>query len=216
VKIDPWELPATCGFHLVEIKNLRNQSHPDPDIKTKAKSYPPNTLRRLYERFVRIRGRPREIALGFALGLFVGMSPTMGIQMPIAVFFAAIFKWSKISAAFGVWITNPFTAPIIYTVTYFVGANLLGLEAAMSLPQELNWDIVRDMLKNAPLIFGALTAGGVLLGLPLAVLGYYLAFAAVKQYQQRIQAKVAAQKARLRVTGQKVKNKIRRKSEGQR
>jgi hypothetical protein len=26
------------------------------------------------------------------------MTPTMGFQMPIAVFFAALFKWSKISA----------------------------------------------------------------------------------------------------------------------
>jgi uncharacterized protein (DUF2062 family) len=40
--------------------------------------------------------------LGFAFGIFIGMTPTMGIQMPIAVFIAALIKWSKISAAFGV------------------------------------------------------------------------------------------------------------------
>ena len=191
---------------------MLKKSRPDKDIMIKEKSRPQNALRRLYDRFVRIRGQPREIALGFALGVFVALTPTMGIQMPIAVFGAAILKWSKISAAFGVWITNPLTAPFIYAATYFVGANILRLEAAFNLPQELNWDLIRDMLSNAPLIFGALTVGGILLGLPLAVLGYYLAFGAVNQYQQRVKAKVAAQKARLRVTKERVKDKIRHRS----
>ena len=59
------------------------------------------------------------------------MTPTMGIQMPIAVFVAALFKWSKISAAFGVWITNPITSPLIYGLTYIVGAKLLGLKSML-------------------------------------------------------------------------------------
>ncbi len=52
-------------------------------------------LRKPYDRFLKIKGDPREIALGMALGLFVGMSPFMGIQMAVAVFLAAIFKWNK-------------------------------------------------------------------------------------------------------------------------
>ena len=33
------------------------------------------TLKKAYERLLKIRGEPREIALGFALGIFIGMSP---------------------------------------------------------------------------------------------------------------------------------------------
>jgi len=190
------------------MKNLLNKARPNRDIKKNKKDLLPNLLRRLYERFVKIRGRPREIALGFALGIFIGMTPTMGIQMPIAVFFAAIFKWSKISAASGAWITNPFTAPFIYGSTYFVGANLLGLKAALTLPEELTWSLVKEMLRNAPVILGALTVGGILVGLPLAILGYYLSFAAVNKYQQRVKEQVAVQKARVVNTKEKVKQKI--------
>ena len=179
-------------------------------IKRKKHDSLQNLLARAYERFVKIRGRPREIALGFALGIFIGMSPTMGIQMPIAVFFAAMLKWSKISAAFGVWITNPFTSPFIYGLTYIVGAKLLGLKSAMTLPDEFTWGIVREMLKNAPVILGALTVGGIVVGLPLAVLSYYLSFAAVNKYQQRVKEKVAAQKARLADTKERAKKKIRK------
>ena len=169
-----------------------------------------NIIHRIYERFVKIRGRPREIALGFALGIFIGMTPTMGIQMPIAIFFAAMFKWSKISAVFGVWITNPLTSPFIYSITYIVGVKLLGLKATLTLPDDLTWSIVKEILKNAPVIFGALTVGGIIIGLPLAILSYYLSYAAVNKYQQRIKDKMAAQKARLVITKERVKKKIRK------
>ena len=102
---------------------------------------------------------------------------------------AALFKWSKFSAAFGVWITNPITSPFIYGITYIVGAKLLGLKAAITLPEDLTWRIVREMLKNAPAIFGALTVGGILIGVPLSILSYFLSYSAVNTYQQRIKAK---------------------------
>ncbi|MBW2409569.1 MAG: DUF2062 domain-containing protein, partial [Deltaproteobacteria bacterium] len=116
-------------------------------------------------------------------------------------------------AAFGVWITNPLTSPFIYGLTYIVGARLLGLKASMILPDEFSWSVVSEMLKNAPVILGALTVGGIAVGLPLAVLSYYLSFAAVNKYQQNFKEKVAAQKARLANTKERVKKKIRESSQ---
>lgn len=168
-------------------------------------------IRTIYERFLKIRGRPRDIALGFALGIFIGMTPTMGIQMPIAVFFAAMLKWSKISAAFGVWITNPFTSPFIYGFTYIVGAKVLGLKVKMTLPEDFSWSIVKELIENAPVIFGAMTIGGILIGFPLAILSYYLSFATVNKYQQRIKDKMAVQKARLVNSKEKLKKEIRKR-----
>jgi uncharacterized protein (DUF2062 family) len=86
--------------------------------------------RKVYERILKIRGEPREIALGMGLGLFVAMSPTMGFQMVIAIFLATLFKWNKIAAALGVWLTNPLTAPFIYGLTYLVGSFVIGLPDA--------------------------------------------------------------------------------------
>ena len=190
---------------------MLNRSGSKKEITAKKKANLRNIVRRTYERFVKIRGRPREIALGFALGIFIGMTPTIGIQMPIAIFFAAMLKWSKISAAFGVLITNPFTSPFIYGLTYIVGARLLGLKAALNLPDELTWSIVKETLKNAPAIFYALTVGGVVIGLPLAVLCYYVSYAAVNKYQQRIKVKMDAQRVRLANTKERVKQKIRKR-----
>ena len=73
-----------------------------------------STAQKFYRRFIKLRGDPRGIALGFALGLFIGMTPSIGFQMVIAAAIAASLKWNKISAAMGVWITNPLTAPLVY------------------------------------------------------------------------------------------------------
>ncbi len=166
------------------------------------------SLKKSYDRFVKIRGNPKEIALGFALGLFVGMSPTLGIQMFIAVFLAAIFKWSKIAAAAGVWISNPLTAPVLYGITYYTGAKLLDYKMRHPLPRELDMDAALLMLKQAPEILWIMTVGGVILGLPLAVAGYYFALSAVMRYRERIRQTIAREKEVLTRTKENIKKKI--------
>ena len=183
-----------------------------PDKQTEIKIDPKEGLtaiiRRLYERFIRIRGAPREIALGFALGIFVGMTPTVGVQTPIAIFLAALFKWSKLASAIGVWISNPLTVPIIYGITYVIGAKLLNLEPVINMPLSPTWSTLKAMLQKAPQAFGAMTVGGALIGIPLAIISYYLAYVAVDKYQKDVKEKLVRQKAKLADTKEKVKLKM--------
>ncbi|MGE0084613.1 MAG: DUF2062 domain-containing protein [Desulfococcaceae bacterium] len=170
------------------------------------------SLKKNYDRFLKIRGNPKEIALGFALGLFVGMSPTMGIQMFIAVFIAAVLKWSKIAAAAGVWISNPFTAPFVYWLTYYTGAKLLSYKMNYPLPHELDMDAALLMLKHAPEILWIMTVGGVILGIPIAVAGYCFSLSAILKYRERIQQTIAKEKEILTRTKENIKKKITRRS----
>ena len=165
-------------------------------------------IRKVYERFIRIRGKPREVALGFALGLFIGMTPTIGVQMPIAIFFAALCKWSKLSAAIGVWISNPLTAPLIYGLTYVTGAKLMSLDPVFNMPLSPTWSTLKAMLQKAPQALGAMTVGGAIIGLPLAVIGYYLSYEAVQKYQNDVKDKLVRQRAKLADTKEKVKKKV--------
>jgi uncharacterized protein (DUF2062 family) len=187
---------------------LVDRSKRQIETKTVPKESLIGIVRRLYERFIRIRGAPREVALGFALGVFVGMTPTVGVQTPIAIFLAALFKWSKLAAAIGVWISNPVTVPIIYGVTYVIGAKLLNLEPVINMPLSPTWSTLQAMLQKAPQAFGAMTVGGGILGIPLAIISYYLAYAAVDKYQQDVKDKLARQKAKLADTKEKVKQKM--------
>ncbi len=151
--------------------------------------------KKAYKRLLKIRGHPREIALGFALGIFVGMSPSIGFQMVIAVFFAALLKWNKVSAALGVWISNPLTAPVIYSVTYLVGAKLIGISKIEELSDDPT--AIGAMLSKTPEILWAMIIGGIILGLPLSVGAYYFCYSSVQKYQEGIRQKLADQKKKL-------------------
>jgi len=64
----------------------------------------------LNQRFIKIRGRPEDIACGTAIGLFIGMTPTIGIQMYIAIFIAPISKKARypLRSVYGSPIPSPF------------------------------------------------------------------------------------------------------------
>jgi uncharacterized protein (DUF2062 family) len=165
-------------------------------------------LRKAYYRFLKIRGNPREIALGFALGLFVGMSPFMGLHTAIAVPLAALLKWNKFSAALAVWISNPLSAPVIYGITYYTGARVLFIQNGYKLPLTFDLEALLYTLRSAPEIIGILTVGGIVVGLPLAVLGYYFALKTIVEYRASIQRKIEEKRARL---SQKLKRSKTRK-----
>lgn len=173
-----------------------------------------NIFRRLFNRFVRIRGNPREIALGFALGVFIGMTPSMGFQMLIVVFIAALLKWNKISSVLGVQITNPLTAPFIYSITYATGAKILGYEKI----RQIDFSIasIGALLQKAPKILTAMSLGGFVLGLPLAVFAYFIALGLIRKYQEPVKKKLAQQKEKLAITKEKIKKRVRRKKKRKR
>lgn len=82
-------------------------------------------LRPLF-RFIRgFRGSPNAIAGGFSLGLFLALTPTVGIQIVIAVFLATVLKLSRPASLVGVMVTNPLTVPPIFTFNYWVGSLFL-------------------------------------------------------------------------------------------
>jgi hypothetical protein len=194
-----------CGAGLSSVKT--KSVMPDPIHQNQTEPVHPNQTepeqpnrwivpwRKAYQRFLKIRGHPREISLGFALGLFVGMSPFMGLHTAIAVLLAALFKWNKISAAIAVWISNPFTAPVIYGLTYIAGATVMSYENSYTLPQHFDLNALLDIIRSAPDIIGVLIVGGLVTGLPLAVVGYFGAYFAIYEYRKNLQPRLNIEKA---------------------
>ncbi len=150
---------------------------------------------KILRQFLAIRGEPHEIAMSLALGLFIGMMPVMGIHIVIAVFITTLLRWNKLAAVLAVWITNPISAPFIYGINYMIGARLLGLHHTPAL--ELKLDNLLSFLEKAPHFFWALTVGGVITGLPLALVGYAVAYKLTVRYQDKIRRQIARQKERL-------------------
>ncbi len=152
-------------------------------------------MKRFYVRFVRLRGTPHQISLGLSLGILVGMTPFLGAHTVIAVFLASLFKWSKITATIGVMITNPFTAPLIYPITYKLGNKVTGLSDPSQWARIFEPGGVIALMKSSPLIIVDLNVGGMIVGIPLAVITYYFALNAVSRARKRIEMRRAKRAA---------------------
>ncbi len=100
------------------------------------------------------------IAGGLALGLFIGLTPTMGAQIVLAGIAAYFLKVNIPLALAGSLITNPLTAAIIYPLEYQLGVALVGV------PTPSDLEGYNGMLRNfaryaKPLWVGSLVAASV-------------------------------------------------------
>lgn len=132
-------------------------------------------IKLFYIRFLRIRGAPEEIAEGMALGFCIGMTPTFGFQMLLAVFFAALFKKNKIAALLGVWVTNPVTAPFIYALEYEFGRWVLGWDR-VRLPERLDLSVLGGLSWE---VLAPLCLGGLIVGVVVGFIAYVVTLKAV-------------------------------------
>lgn len=138
--------------------------------------------RYFYDRFIRLHGSPEQVAWGAAVGFFVAMSPSMGLQMLIAVPIAALFKVNKVAAAATVWLTNPATAPFIYWFNYKVGAKLLGYPVKAGFLSKPSWETFWNAGRH---VFLSLTLGGAITGIVIALVGYFVILSMVKTAREK-------------------------------
>lgn len=84
----------------------------------------------LYARMVRWllehQGTPHSVALGFAVGMFVALTPTVGVQMILGAAIAQLLRANRLLPVALAWITNPFTIVPIYYFNYRVGQIFMG------------------------------------------------------------------------------------------
>ena len=79
---------------------------------------------------------PHRIALAFAVGVFMGISPLLGLHYIGGIMLALLFRLNKLITAIGVTVNNPWTiVPISSFCTWF-GAKLLGLKQVLP---EVDW-----------------------------------------------------------------------------
>jgi uncharacterized protein (DUF2062 family) len=132
----------------------------------------------LYTRLADIHGEPRHIALGYALGVFLAASPLVGLHCILAVLISGALKWNRLAAGFGAFHSNLLTAPVIYSSTYFIGTRILGSDDQLIMPYSLV-----DLFARGPIVLVSLTVGGFILGIPCAIISYYLSIHIIKRYR---------------------------------
>ncbi len=96
-------------------------------------------------RILHVNDSPNRIAMGVAIGLFVGWTPLIGLHTLIVLSLAVVMRVNKSVALVCVWVTNIFTAMPIYYFNYLIGRYLFGTKGG---EQELIRREISGLLKN--------------------------------------------------------------------
>lgn len=116
-------------------------------------------LQTFYERFLSLSGDPRVIAAGMALGVFVGVTPTIPFHTAIILALGLPFRQNITAAYLGSWIiSNPLTIPLFYVAEYQLGRRMLGLETPPLIFTDFSWRGIAGLGSEVllPLLLGGL------------------------------------------------------------
>lgn len=80
----------------------------------------------LWHRLHRLPGTPHSIAAGFACGAAMSVTPLLGVHIFIAGALAWLIGGNVVASAFGTILGNPWTFPVIWLTTYYLGSVMVG------------------------------------------------------------------------------------------
>lgn len=158
---------------------------------------------------------PHRIALGIGIGIFVGLTPTVGFQMLIAGAIAVAFRANKLVCIPMVWITNPVTLVPIYAACFSLGNALIGQGTArggdaavghlQTLAAEthagpvsrlLDLSFWRDLALGITRVGAELWLGCLIVAVVGAIIAYLLSRWGVVAYRERHQSRLKARRLR--------------------
>lgn len=138
-------------------------------------------FRYIYLRLIRVGGDPVHIALGFSLGVFLGVFPTFGIGIPLALLLASALRWNRVSAMLGSLVMNPITTPLFWTLSGMLGAAIFRVNANKVMTSVQNGERLRSLTVGA----GIYLVGNTIIALVSAVIAYFLALRVVTVYRKK-------------------------------
>ena len=140
-------------------------------------------IREFYNRFISLKGAPGEIAAGMAIGVFIGVTPTIPFHTVAIVFLCLLFRQNMTAAIMGATcISNPLTIPVFYLAQYELGRLLLNYE---SLKVTFNDYSLKSILELGWQILYPLQVGGFLMAVVFTIPAYFITYRAVSALRSK-------------------------------
>lgn len=156
-------------------------------------------ITRLYKyyslRVRRLRGSPRDLAGGIAIGIFIGLTPTIPFHTGLILIFAFITRTSFIAGVISSWIVcNPLTTPFVYYIATVIGNHIspYTIDPAMvhRFLEHLHdatgfHDTLKFIARIGYKTTTVLLVGGFSFSTPIAILSYWPLYRFFQKLQQK-------------------------------
>jgi hypothetical protein len=149
-------------------------------------------MRRWLDQLLHTHDTPHRTAAAFAMGVFFGFSPFLGLHTVLGLAFAFALNLNRVAVLLGIYSNLPWILPAYYTLTTVAGAAILGVQVPPGLLSDLSsavadasWTDFRILAGSLAPLAWAYVLGSTLGALILAAIGFRVSLAMVLAHRRR-------------------------------
>jgi uncharacterized protein (DUF2062 family) len=148
--------------------------------------------RRWLDQLLHTHDTPERTAAAYALGVFFGFSPFLGLHTLLGLAFAFALNLNRVAVLLGIYSNLPWILPAYYTLTTVAGAAILRVQVPPRLLHDLSaalsdasWTDFRIIAGTLAPLAWAYLLGSTIGAVILAVVAYRVALAMVVAHRKR-------------------------------
>ena len=149
--------------------------------------------RRWLDQLLHTHDTPQRTALAYAVGIFFGFSPLLGLHTILGLVCAFAFNLNRVAVLLGIYSNLPWILPAYYTLATLLGATLLRVKVPPNLLRDLqsalaeaSWADFRQLGHALTPLAWAYVLGSTIGAVILALIAYRVAFAMIVAHRRRI------------------------------
>jgi uncharacterized protein (DUF2062 family) len=143
-----------------------------------------------YWKLMNVPGQINDVAIGFAIGVFIAFSPWVGFHTILAFLIVLALRKSVAAGILGTLVMNPVTGPFIYTLEFELGKRVLHYRRAR-IPSDFTFEVstLHSFWHTGMRILLPITVGSVIIGAAAAVIAYFLLRRSLQAYRAKVYLK---------------------------
>ena len=150
-------------------------------------------MRHWLDQMLHTHDTPERTAAAFALGVFFGFSPLLGLHTVLGLVFAFALNLNRVAVLLGIYSNLPWILPAYYTAATALGAAILRVPIKPRLLAELtaalangSWTDFRRLAHALTPLAWAYVLGSALGAIILSLVAYRVALAMIVAHRRRI------------------------------
>jgi uncharacterized protein (DUF2062 family) len=154
---------------------------------------PSPRLRRWLEQLLHTHDTPQRTAAAYALGVFFGFSPVLGLHTVLGLVFAFALNLNRVAVLLGIYSNLPWILPAYYTLATMAGAAMLRVQIQPGLLRELTsalaeaqWADFRQLAHALTPLVWAYVLGSTLGAIILALIAYRVSLTMIEAHRRHL------------------------------
>jgi uncharacterized protein (DUF2062 family) len=149
--------------------------------------------RRWLNHLLHTHDTPERTALAYAVGVFFGFSPFLGLHTVLGLLVAFVFNLNRVAVLLGIYSNLPWILPAYYTLATMLGAALLRVDIPPGLLKDLrnaldgvSWGEFRALTKALTPMLWAYALGSMLGAVALGIAAYRASLTMIVAHRRRL------------------------------